>query len=58
MKDREMDLAFASNAMQLAVGLVDLPQAGEHSSILIAIGISQHDFLIALPGIEQARISP
>src|SRR5438874_7343183 len=58
MENREINIALPRPAMQLAMSFVNLPKAGEHSSIFITVGIAQHDLLLAPPGIEQARIRP
>ena len=42
--------------MQVAMGFVQLPDAGQHATVFVGIGIAQHDFLPASPGIERRLI--
>ncbi len=47
---------FLSCVVQLAMGFVELPCAGEHASVFVGVGVAQHDFLPSSPGIEQRLI--
>ena len=56
VKEAQLHVALARGAMQVAMGLVQLPDAGQHAAVFVGIGIAQHDFLPASPGIEQRLI--
>ena len=53
---RSFTLHSRATAMQLTVRFVYLPGAGEHSAVFIRIGVPQHHFLPASPGIQQRLI--
>src|SRR5688500_5842079 len=57
MKKREPHSAFPRCFMKSLVRLVKLPRAGEHASVLVRIGISEHDFLAAVPCIKTLAVS-
>ena len=56
MKEAKLYSILLRGAMQLTMSFVKFPGAGEHSSIFIRIGVAQHDFLPAPPGLEQRVI--
>ena len=49
MKDSQMNIALACHAMQFPMRFIDFPQAGEHASVFVAVGVAQHHFLSSLP---------
>ncbi len=52
-KRRRCDAALAGDLVQGAVGLVDLPGAGDHAAVFVGVGVAEHDLLVAVPGFEQ-----
>ena len=56
VKQAQLHVVFAGRAMQFVVGLVQLPDAGQHAAVFVGIGIAEHDFLPASPGVEQRLI--
>src|SRR5262249_36702922 len=53
VKEPEFHVTFLCNLMQFAMGFVQLPSAGEHTAVFVGVGVAEHDFLPAPPGIEQ-----
>ena len=61
MKQTKLHMMLVGGAVQFAMSLVQFPRAGEHAAVFIRVGVAEHDFLPASPGIEQGsilRISP
>ena len=56
VKEAQFYVAGACNLMERAVRLEDLPRAGEHAAVFIRIRISEHDLLVAAPGIQEALV--
>ena len=56
MEEAEGDVAFASDLVECAVGLVDLPRAGDHAAVLVGVGVAEHDLLLTVPRFEQGRV--
>ena len=42
--------------MQATMCFIDFPQAGQHPSILVGVGIAEHHLLPSIPGLEQRQI--
>ncbi len=57
MEESQLHSAFLRGAMQLAMRLIEFPRAGEHAAVFVGVGVAEHDFLPASPGIEQRLIS-
>ena len=55
-KRRRVDAALAGDFMEGAVGLPDLPGAGDHAAIFVGVGVAEHDFLLVIPGREQRLV--
>jgi len=53
VEQTELDVAFAGGLMEILLGFVELPGAGEHATVFVRVRVAEHDFLLALPGIEQ-----
>jgi len=61
MKESQLHIELSGQLMQCVEGLVELPGAGDHSAILIRVGIAQHDLLPRSPRLQQRivlRIGP
>ena len=61
MKQTKPHVILVGRAVQFAMSLVQFPGAGKHPAVFIRVGITEHDFLPASPGIQQGnilRISP
>ena len=56
MEQAKLHSIFPRRAMQLAMRFIKFPGAGEHASIFVGVGIAEHHFLPASPGIEQRLI--
>ena len=56
VKEPQFDLVFVGGAMEFAVRFVEFPRAGEHSAILVGVGIAQHHFLPSFPRLDQRPI--
>ncbi len=56
MKEAKLHSIFLRRAMQLAMCFVQFPRAGEHAAVFVGVGVAEHDFLPASPGIEQSLI--
>jgi len=52
MKEPQFTPAFLRPFVQFPVRFVQLPRAGQHSTIFVGVGIAQHHFLPVSPGIE------
>ncbi len=48
--------ALAGHLVERAVGLVDLPGAGDHAAIFVGVGVAEHDLLLVVPGFEQRLV--
>ena len=49
-------MAVCCSLMQVAMCFIKLPGTAKHASVLVGVGIAEHDFLPAPPGIEQRLI--
>ena len=49
MEEAEGDVALAGDLVERAVGLVDLPGAGNHAAVLVGVGVAEHDLLLMVP---------
>src|SRR5262249_3357663 len=56
VEEAQLHIASARDLMKRAVGLEDLPGTAEHATAFIGVRVSQHDLLIAAPGIEQTLV--
>ena len=56
VKQPQLDVALAGRRVQGAVRFVNLPGARQHAAVFVRVGIAEHHFLMAIPGIEQPRI--
>ena len=56
VEEPQSHVAFAGNFVERAVGLVDLPCAGDHAAILVGVGVAEHDFLLVVPGFEKRLV--
>ena len=56
VKEAKLHVALARRSVQVAMGFVQLPDAGQHAAVFVGIGIAQHHFLPASPGIERRLI--
>ena len=50
VEEAEVDAALPGDLVEGAVGLPDLPGAGDHAAILVGVGVAEHDLLAAVPG--------
>src|SRR6185437_10604820 len=57
VEEPQRNAALASYLMQRTVGLVDLPGARNHATVLVRVGIAEHDLLAMLPALQQRLIS-
>ncbi len=53
VEEAEVDAAVAGYLVEVAVGLVDLPGAGDHAAVLVGVGVAEHDLLAMVPGFEE-----
>ena len=56
VEEAQLDSGFASYGVQSAVGFEDLPGGGNHASVLIGVGVAEHDLLRPGPGFEQRLV--
>src|SRR5207248_6156295 len=56
VKEAQFHIARSRNFMERAMRLEDFPGTGEHAAVFIRIRISEHDLLIAVPGIQEALV--
>ena len=56
MEEAKLDAEFLRHVVQFAVRFVNFPSAGKHASVFVGVGVAEHDFLPASPGIEQGRV--
>ncbi len=56
MKDAQIHRTFAGSFVELMLGLVKFPGAGQHASVLIRVGVAEHDFVRASPGVKQRLV--
>ena len=56
VEQAKLHSVFLRRAMQFAMSFVEFPRAGEHAAVFVGVGVPEHDFLPASPGIEQRLI--
>ncbi len=56
VKKAQLDSIFLCGPMQFAMRLVEFPRAGQHAAVFVGVGVAEHDFLPASPGIEQRLV--
>ena len=56
MEQSKLHSILLGRVMQLAMCFIKFPGTGKHASVLVGVGIAEHDFLPAPPGIEQRLI--
>ena len=56
VEEAERDVALAGDLVERAVGLPDLPGAGDHAAVLVGVGVAEHDLLLMVPGFEQRLV--
>ncbi len=53
VKEAQIDSALARGLMQFVLRFVQFPGAGQHASVFIGVGVAEHDFVGAPPGVEE-----
>ncbi len=56
VEEARCDAAVAGDLMEGAVGLVDLPGAGDHAAVFVGVGVAEHDLLAVVPGFEERLV--
>ena len=56
VEEAKLHAMFARGAMQFAMRFVEFPCAGEHAAVFVGVGVAEHDFLPASPGVEQRLV--
>ena len=56
VEEAQGDAAVAGDLVEGAVGLVDLPGAGDHAAVFVGVGVAEHDLLAVVPGFEQGLV--
>ena len=56
VEEAKLYSVFLRRLMQFAMRFIKFPGAGEHASVFVGVGVAEHDFLPASPGIEQRLI--
>ena len=51
VEEAQGDAAVAGDLVEGAVGLPDLPGAGDHAAVLVGVGVAEHDLLVVVPGL-------
>src|SRR5437773_1754181 len=56
VEDPQLDRALPRNFMQSAMRFVYFPGAGQHTAVLVRVGVAEHHFLTADPGIQEPLV--
>ncbi len=56
VEEAEVDAAVAGDLVEGAVGLVDLPGAGDHAAVFVGVGVAEHDLLMVVPTCKQRLV--
>ena len=56
VKEAELHIVLTSDRVQGAMRFVNFPDAGEHATVFVGIGVAEHHFLPARPGIQKSSI--
>ena len=56
VEEAQADAALAGHLVQCAVRLPYLPGAGDHASVLVGVGVAEHNLLLMVPGHEQRLV--
>ena len=56
VEEAQSHAALASDLVERAMSLVDLPRAGDHAAVLVGVGVAEHDLLLVVPGFEKRLV--
>ena len=57
VEEAQGNAGVAGGFVEGAVGFEDFPGAGDHASVLVGVGVAEHDFLGMAPGVEEWLVS-